>query len=177
MRVVPGPDTDLSPFPVSAWPGHKFSYPYDRATGKYFAYARLYDTETDRMLGKDPVNYIDPTGEISDYDSSVIINKRDVSLRDLAALIAKTGDEFAMFTRGSQRMIIRGNTNGVNINKDIAQELYNAGFKWSGHTHPGNGTNVLFSSSGDRYILEQFKQAQSVILDRRGNYNIFEIGE
>ena len=80
MRVVPGPDTDLSPFPASAWPSHKFSYPYDRATGKYFAHARLYDAETGRMLGRDPirrglnpypycdndpVNYIDPTGEIS----------------------------------------------------------------------------------------------------------------
>ena len=80
MRVVPGPDADLSPFPASAWPGHIFSYPYDRAIGKYFAHARLYDAETGRMLGRDPirrglnpypycdndpVNYIDPTGEIS----------------------------------------------------------------------------------------------------------------
>ena len=80
MRVVPGPDTDLSPFPASAWPSHKFSYPYDRATGKYFAHARLYDAETGRMLGRDPirrginpypycdndpVNYTDPTGEIA----------------------------------------------------------------------------------------------------------------
>ena len=80
MRVVPGPDTDLSPFPASAWPSHKFSYPYDRATGKYFAHARLYDAETGRMLGRDPirrginpypycdndpVNFVDPTGEIA----------------------------------------------------------------------------------------------------------------
>ena len=80
MRVVPGPDADLSPFPASAWPGHISSYPCDRATGKYFAHARLYDAETGRMLGRDPirrginaypycdndpVNYTDPTGEIA----------------------------------------------------------------------------------------------------------------
>ena len=80
MRVVPGPDADLSPFPASAWPGHISSYPCDRATGKYFAHARLYDAETGRMLGRDPirrginaypycdndpVNYTDPIGEIA----------------------------------------------------------------------------------------------------------------
>lgn len=51
------------------------------------------------------------------------MNKGDVSLNDLAALTAKTGDEFAMFTRGSQRIIIRGNANAVNINGSMAQEL------------------------------------------------------
>ena len=80
MRVVPGPDADLLPFPASAWPGHRFSHPYDKATGKYFAHARLYDAETGRMLGRDPirrginaypycdndpVNFVDPTGEIA----------------------------------------------------------------------------------------------------------------
>ncbi|MBP3459524.1 MAG: hypothetical protein J6K58_09960 [Lachnospiraceae bacterium] len=98
-------------------------------------------------------------------------------MNDLAALTAKTGDEFAMFTRGSQRMIIRGNANAVNINGRMAQELYNAGFKWSGHTHPGTGINVKFASEGDMHILEKFNQTRSVILDSQGNFNVFEIGE
>lgn len=46
----------------------------------------------------------------------------------------------------------------VNINKSKALELHNAGFKWSGHTHPGEGVNVKMPSDGDLYILEQFKQ-------------------
>jgi len=115
--------------------------------------------------------------QLPNCDSSIVVNKGDVSLNDLAALTAKTGDEFAMFTRGSQRMIICGNASAVNINGSMAQELYNAGFKWSGHTHPGSGINVTLSSPGDRYILEQFNQTRSVILNGQGNYNIFEIGD
>ena len=56
------------------------SYSYDPIIGKYFAQARFYDAEQGRMMGKDPVkrglnaypycdndpvNYVDPTGEIS----------------------------------------------------------------------------------------------------------------
>ena len=115
--------------------------------------------------------------QLPNCDSSVIIKKGNVNLKDLAALTAKTGDEFAMFTRGSQRMIIRGNANAVNINDVMARELSNIGFKWSGHTHPGSGINLTLSSRGDRYILSQFNQTQSVILDGRGNFNIFEIGD
>ena len=96
-----------------------------------------------------------------------------MNLKDLAVLTAKTGDEFAMFTRGSQRMVIRGNTTIVDINSRVAQNLYNAGFRWSGHTHPRAGTNVKFASEGDAYILNQFQQAQSVILDSLGNFSIF----
>ena len=115
--------------------------------------------------------------QLPNCDSSIIINKGDVNLKDLAALTAKTGDEFAMFTRGSQRMIIRGNASAVYIDGAMAQELYNAGFKWSGHTHPGIGVNVKFASEGDMYILEQFNQTQSVIFDSQGNFSVFEIGE
>lgn len=115
--------------------------------------------------------------QLPDCDSSIIISKGDVNLKDLAALTAKTGDEFAMFTRGSQRMIIRGNASAVNIDGTMAQELYNEGFKWSGHTHPGTGINVKFASEGDMYILEQFNQTQSVIFDSQGNFSLFEIGE
>ncbi len=44
--------------------------------------------------------------KLDGYDSSVVVKKGDVNLKDLAAITAKTGDEFAMFTRGSQRLII-----------------------------------------------------------------------
>lgn len=56
------------------------SYSFDPVIGKYFAQARFYDAEQGRMMGKDPVkrglnaypycdndpvNYVDPTGEIA----------------------------------------------------------------------------------------------------------------
>jgi hypothetical protein len=50
-----------------------------------------------------------------EYDSRKIIDKSDVKMSDLSALTAKTGDEFAMFTNGRKRLIIRGNYNSVNV--------------------------------------------------------------
>lgn len=72
--------------------------------------------------------------QLSKYDSKVIVSKGDVSLKDLSALTAKTGDEFAMFTRGSQRMIVRGNAYSVNITGDIAQDLLAQGYKKRPHS-------------------------------------------
>lgn len=107
------------------------------------------------------------------YDSSIVVGKKDVNLNDLAALTAKTGDEFAMFTRGSQRLVIRGGHNNININGTRAQELLSAGYRWSGHTHPGEGFNVKLPSEGDLYILDKFNQSQSVIYDSYGLFNVF----
>ena len=38
---------------------------------------------------------------LPEYDSRATVDKGDVSMTDLAALTAKTGDEFAMFTQGA----------------------------------------------------------------------------
>ena len=111
--------------------------------------------------------------KLPNCDSSTIVSKSDVNLNDLSALTAKTGDEFAMFTRGSQRMIVRGGPTNVNINGIKAQELASIGYRWSGHTHPGIGRNVKIPSLGDLFILSNFKQTRSVIYDSGSKFNIF----
>ena len=78
-----------------------------------------------------------------------------------------------MFTRGSQRLIVRGGMNNVNIDGVRAQELASAGYKWSGHTHPGIGDWVKTPSPGDRFILNSFKQNQSAIYDGTGKFELF----
>lgn len=78
-----------------------------------------------------------------------------------------------MFTRGSQRMIVRGGPTNVNINGVKAQELASIGYRWSGHTHPGIGRNVKIPSPGDLFILSNFKQTRSVIYDSSSKFNIF----
>ncbi len=111
--------------------------------------------------------------QLPEYDSSTIVRKSSVNLNDLSALTAKTGDEFAMFTRGSQRMIIRGGPTKVNINSVRAQELASVGYRWSGHTHPGIGDWVKTPSAGDKLILNSFKQTQSAIYDSAGKFQLF----
>ena len=107
------------------------------------------------------------------YDSRIIVKKSDVSMTDLAALTAKTGDEFAVFTRGSQRLVIRGDSRSVNINEKMALELAQQGYKWSGHTHPGMNGNCLFASKGDKLILKCFGQDVAYIYNSKGEYSDF----
>ncbi|MDR2694385.1 MAG: hypothetical protein LBB74_09270 [Chitinispirillales bacterium] len=101
------------------------------------------------------------------------VGKDDVSMMDLSALTAKTGDEFAMFTRGSERLVVRGNNERVDINPGSAAELSAQGYKWSGHTHPGGGKMVLRSSEGDKLVLRAFNQKRSVIYNSVGQYQTF----
>lgn len=111
--------------------------------------------------------------KLPDYDSRTIVPKSSVNMADLSALTAKTGDEFAMFTKGDNRLIVRGNSKMVNITQDAAADLAKQGYKWSGHTHPGVTTNVLLASSGDKAILNQFSQDISVIYNSKGMYLTF----
>ena len=72
---------------------------------------------------------------LPDYNSQTVVTKSSVSMKDLAALTAWTGDEFAMFTKGKVRLIIRGNRYEVRVDLDKAKELNVQRYKWSGHTH------------------------------------------
>lgn len=108
------------------------------------------------------------------YDSSVIVNKKEVSMYDLSALTAKTNVEYAMFTKGKDRLIIRGDEGSVNVTVERAEELKRAGYKWSGHTHPGIDDFVLMPSDGDKAILEVFEQEFSVVFNSNGKYYVFE---
>ena len=95
-------------------------------------------------------------------------------MSDLAAITAETGDEFAMFTKGGERLIIRGNSNSVNVDINRAKELSEQGYKWSGHTHPGIVADFATPSQGDKDILKLFKQKTSVIYNSTGYFRTFD---
>ncbi|MCM1577455.1 MAG: hypothetical protein NC078_01485 [Ruminococcus sp.] len=111
--------------------------------------------------------------QLPEFDSRVEVSKNSVNMPDLSALTAKTGDEFAMFTKGGKRIIIRGNAFKVNIDIDNAMLLASQGYKWSGHTHPGVDGNCLQASAGDMEILRCFRQDYSVIYNSKGSYRTF----
>lgn len=110
---------------------------------------------------------------LPDYDSRIIVKKKDVSMRDLAALTAKVGNEFAMFTKGNTRLIIRGDKNSVNIDVEQAKELCEEGYKWSGHTHPGITDFCMEISDGDFAVWECFAQEFIAIYNSKGNYRTY----
>ena len=110
---------------------------------------------------------------LSEYDSNVIVNKKSVNMKDLSALTAVTGDEFALFTKGKKRLIIRGDAHGVNIDIPKAKELVKNGFKWSGHTHPGVNSLSMQISDGDISIWECFGQNNVAIYNSKGDYRVY----
>jgi len=109
--------------------------------------------------------------------SNAKFHKSKIKVSDLAALTAKTGDEFALFTRGSQRLLIRGESFGVPLTEKVILSLKEQGYKWSAHSHPGTSDNVLDASGkpGDRLVLELFEQKRSLILNSSGRRNVFDI--
>lgn len=111
--------------------------------------------------------------KLPSFDSRTTVRRNEVSLRDLSAMTAKTGDEYALFTRRGKRMIVRGNDHMTNIGIEEARQMAAAGWRWSGHTHPGTDVNVTTASPGDYAVLEAFEQTQSVILDALGRYSTF----
>ncbi len=108
------------------------------------------------------------------YDSSVTVSRDNVNMSDLSALTAKTGDEFAMFTKGNERLVIRGNASMVNIDPEKAKKLADEGYRWSGHTHPGVDFLCMQPSDGDYSILDCFMQENSVIYNSKGDFRTFE---
>lgn len=126
-----------------------------------------------------PLNHRQQTvlDKLPAFDSKTRVNKNDIALRDLSALTAKTGDEYAMFTRKGERMIVRGNAFMTNITLEMAKELAAQGWKWSGHTHPGTDHFCLFPSDGDKAVLAAFNQDESCIVNSMGMWNTFRKDE
>lgn len=112
--------------------------------------------------------------ELKEYDSKIIVKKKNVNMKDLAALTAYTGDEFALFTKDTDRLVIRGNSTSVNVNDKVARELNLQGYRWSGHTHPGEDAFCLFPSNGDKAVLRCFANKQSSIYNSKGKSIIFD---
>ena len=94
-------------------------------------------------------------------------------MSDLSAMTAKTGDEFAMFTLGNERVVMRGDERSVSLSKDEIKQMVARGYKWSGHTHPGGSKTVLRASEADREALSLFNQRTSVIYNSVGEFQTF----
>jgi hypothetical protein len=111
--------------------------------------------------------------KLPEVGSQTIVPKRLFGQNDLAALTAATGDEFAMFTTGGRRLIIRGGTEGVPVGVEMAEQLSQKGWRWSAHTHPGIDDIVLRSSPGDVEILKSMQGQASAILNSEGRRKLF----
>ena len=103
-------------------------------------------------------------------------DKRDVSMLDLAAFTAKTGNEFAMFTLRGERLVIRGNESRVYLSPTDTKVLISSGYRFSGHTHVGIGAASLIPSGEDMEFLKYIGQQKSSIYNAAGKHVVFNIG-
>ncbi len=122
--------------------------------------------------------------QLSETGSNIIIKKNDVNVYDIACLTAKTGNEFAIFTLGGRRMILRGDYKAIEIPRVLTDKLKAEQWKWSAHTHvqPGDllpsGVGKLREPSdptplGDKDVLATLDQEQSLLLDSLGRRKVY----
>ena len=152
---------------------------------------KLYDLRASRqsvISASTPAEIAWGTGKLSSRQTALLealptaksqlkLHKSGINSTDIAALTAYTGDEFAIFTRGSQRLVARGYYNEMGLRVKNLQLLKEQGFKLSAHTHPTNTTfsrYILEASDGDRLALKILEQERSLILDSLGRRNIFD---
>lgn len=102
---------------------------------------------------------------------TVILPRGELPLTLLERLTAATGNEFALFTRHNERMLIRGTSDSVPISTTSAPNIALQGWKWTAHSHPmrvGEPSTVVLPSAGDIAVLRSMKQSHSIILTSTG---------
>lgn len=115
-------------------------------------------------------------GMIKDCKHVIIDKKKEninITMKDLSALTAYTGIEYALFERSDRFIVFKGNSFEIALSKNDLAMLLNGKYRWVGHTHPGNSFNSLIPSDGDYNTLKVFNQKRSVIYNSVGKYYVF----
>lgn len=100
--------------------------------------------------------------QLSQSGSYAFFPKNAVSMRQLRTLTKYTGDEYSLFTRGGQRLVIRGGGSNVKVSPQMYSELIAGKYgRLSGHTHPPGYS--LGAGPGDQPFLRELGQKQSGI--------------
>ena len=116
---------------------------------------------------------LDKVPKVGDY---VEVKAHQVELRDLAALTAYTGDEFAIFSSKSKKIIIHGTKSRWSIPNELYAEIRRKKLIWEGHSHPT--TDNIGASPEDRATLKRLTwQKKSSIIDLVGNVYEFTPNE
>ena len=107
----------------------------------------------------------------------VQVGSADADIYTLGSLTAKTGSEFASFSRGEVKIIVRGTkTTKWRLPEDLARRIYTEQLRWDAHSHPT--TINLRPSTEDRNTLKLFTwQKKSRIIDITGKVIEFTSNE
>ena len=109
--------------------------------------------------------------KINDVGTLYSFKKKNIKMSDLISLTAINGCEYAMFTKGSERIIIRGTRHSTSDGATLIS-LAKQGYRWSGHTHPFNDWPM--GSYGDIETLKLFKNNQTIVYNSFGEWSTFD---
>ena len=100
------------------------------------------------------------------------LRNKQIEVKDLAALTAATGHEFAIFSGPSSKILIHGTSKSWHIPRDAWEIIKNNQYEWTAHSHPT--FTKLEESDEDIKTLELFTwQEKSVIIDLEGKTHEF----
>ena len=85
--------------------------------------------------------------------------KGSISMKDVAYLTAKTGDEFAILTGKKEDILFHGIKNHCVFDLDLGEMLISGQFRLYGHSHPGE--RFPMPSYDDRETLKLIGQKKS----------------
>ena len=98
--------------------------------------------------------------------------KKQVNVKDLAALAAATGHEFALFTGKSSKIVVHGTSQKWHIPYNAWKVIKENQYEWTAHSHPT--FSRIMASSEDRETLKRFTwQDKSTIIDLKGETKEF----
>ncbi len=100
------------------------------------------------------------------------LRKKQIDVKDLAALTAATGHEFAIFTGNSSKILVHGTSKSWHIPHDAWDIIKENQYEWTAHSHPT--FTKLEESDEDIKTLSLFTwQKKSVIIDLEGKTHEF----
>ena len=105
--------------------------------------------------------------KIPNRNDAEIFRKKQVNIKDLAALTAYTGDEFALFYKGKRAIVVHGSPSNCNVYGETYDTIIREKWVWIAHSHPT--TTKLKPSPSDVDSLKLFTwQKESSIIDLKG---------
>ena len=88
--------------------------------------------------------------------------KESITMKDIAFLTAKTGDEFAILTGKREDILFHGISNHCIFSKELSERLIKGQLKLYGHSHPGE--RFPMPSYDDRETLKLIGQKRSRLI-------------
>ena len=73
---------------------------------------------------------------IPDKGQWIELRKKQVDVKDLAALTAATGHEFAIFTGASSKILVHGTSKSWHIPHEAWNIIKENQYEWTAHSHP-----------------------------------------